>query len=428
MNKPQAESTQRTIALLLTAARGGMLKKAVFSKPIQGCSLLRATVTPTVVQKQAHIQMEMFHSDHKATHVNLSLSLPDERHLPTLESLIAQFSHVTVLTTVGDCELRRAKSGTITLLRGDALRRSLEQASSTEGALPPIEQKSEKKHILTGSEPFLRELGVSDENGRVYDKKQAKFRQINRFLELLRDVESHLPADGPLVVLDLCCGKSYLSFAVYHYLTAIKGRDVRMAGVDLKADVVEYGNRVARALSYDGLHFYCEDVATFTPQAAQVDLVVSLHACDTATDLVLQQAIAQKARVILSTPCCHHELNHTLDCPELDMIAKHSMLRQKLCDAATDAMRLLWLEAYGYRVESLELIDPEETPKNVMLRAVRKHRGEGGEVRVVNEQALQRYQDAVRFFVRTPGEAQDRWLARVHVETREAREKRGKTS
>jgi len=406
MNK-QLSPDVRMAALVYEAARGGQLKKAVFSKPQKGADVVRAVASVTAVRGTPHLQLETFHTDNKAKHLNLPLG-DTAAFSEALLAATALFGHANLLTAVGDCELLRAASGKVTLLRGDALQKALSASAPSEPCLPTVK----KAHILDGSEPFLRALDVSDAHGRVYDKKQAKFRQINRFLELLRDVEKHLPREGTLYVLDLCCGKSYLSFAVYHYLTVVCGRQVVMQGVDLKADVVENCNGISRTLGYDGLQFFCEDVATFAPAREQVDLVVSLHACDTATDLVLQQAIRHGARVILSTPCCHHELNHTLDCPELAMIARHSMLRQKLCDAATDAMRLLLLEAYGYRTETVELIDPQETPKNVMLRAVRKR---GGEVGVADEAALEEYRAAVSFFLRTQGEAQDRFLARGDV-------------
>ena len=146
---------------------------------------------------------------------------------------------------------------------------------------------------------------------------------------------------------------------------------VRMTGVDLKPDVIEYCNGVAQKLGFDGLEFLCGDVGKYDA-GGHVHLVISLHACDTATDLVLEKAMEWGADVVLSTPCCHHELNHTLNCPALSFVAEHSMLRQKLCDAATDALRLKLLESRGYAVCALELIDPEETPKNIMLRALRK--------------------------------------------------------
>ena len=144
-----------------------------------------------------------------------------------------------------------------------------------------------------------------------------------------------------------------------------------MYGVDLKSDVIEYCNKVARELQLDGLEFFCDDITKYDCKE-KPDLVISLHACDIATDIVLEKAIVEGAKVILSTPCCHHELNHTIDCKALAFVTQHSMLRQKLCDAATDALRLKKLEANNYSCVAVELIDPEETPKNILLRAVKK--------------------------------------------------------
>ena len=149
------------------------------------------------------------------------------------------------------------------------------------------------------------------------------------------------------------------------------GRDVKMYGVDLKADVIEYCNKVAEDIGFDNLKFFCADITQYECEK-KPDLVISLHACDIATDIVLDKAIKENAKVILSTPCCHHELNHTLNCKTLDFVGKHSMLRQKMCDALTDALRLMKLESEGYSVCALELIDPEDTPKNIMLRAIKK--------------------------------------------------------
>ena len=251
----------------------------------------------------------------------------------------------------------------------EKLRRAL--AGEVLPRVPVAKNDRQKARILSGSEPFLRLLGVSDENGRVYDKKQAKFRQINRFLELIRDCLPHLPKEGTLRICDLCCGKSYLSFAAYHYFANVLGRTVRMTGVDLKPDVMEFCADAAKKLGFTGLEFRFGDVAAYDA-GEHVHLVLSLHACDIATDLVLSRAVAFGADVILSTPCCHHELNHNLDCPALGFLSEYSMLRQKFCDAATDALRLKYLEACGYTTCALELIDPEETPKNILLRGVKR--------------------------------------------------------
>ncbi len=350
--------------VMLLAARKGALKKAVFSKSSDK-SIARAVLTQATIGGKAALQVEYFHADNKATHKNIPLS---DEAAPFIQEIIGAFSQVNVITSAGECEYRMSSKGKTVALGADKLCRRLEAAE--QGNAPTQGNNRQKNYILDGSEPFLMCLGVSDKNGRVYDKKQAKFRQINRFLELVRDVEDKLPR-GELRICDLCCGKSYLSFAVYHYFANIKGYSTVMTGIDLKPDVIEYCTSVAREVGFDELSFVCGDINEYVTDAPP-SLVISLHACDIATDIVLQKAAEWKADVILSTPCCHHELNHGINCPALSFITDYSMLRQKLCDAATDALRLKRLEAQGYSTAALELIDPEETPKNIMLRAVRK--------------------------------------------------------
>ena len=351
------------VELISAAAEKGAIKKVVLSKSTNAATV-KCTLTLRRVSGKTVLQAETFCADNKALHENITPN--DTERLLVLASAWGQ---INLLTTLGDCELRSSKKGKVTLMGGDKLARAL---AENDAPCARIESNNrEKNYILSGSEPFLKLLDVSDENGRVRDKRQSKFRQINRFLELIRDCVGHLPAEGTLRICDLCCGKSYLSFAAYHYFTEVLGRDVKMTGVDLKPDVVAYCNEVAKKLGFDGLEFLCGDVNKYTCDE-HVHLVISLHACDIATDFVLNKATEWQADVILSTPCCHHEMNHTLECEALSFIAKHSMLRQKLCDAATDAVRLARLEACGYTVCALELIDPEETPKNIMLRALRR--------------------------------------------------------
>ena len=357
------ELTELT-SLVLLAATGETLKKLVLTEPVRE-DTLRAVGTLRRVGGRLCLQLERFTRDGKARHENIPA---EAESAARLADCLAEFGRANLLTTAGDAELRKSKRGEPLLLGGDKLRRKLEGGSATTVQVDGNDKK--KTRILTGNEPFLQLLGVSDPNGRVYDKKGAKFRQINRFLELIRDTLPHLPKEE-IVIADLCCGKSYLSFAVYHYFANVLGYRVKMTGVDLKPDVIAYCKEVAERLGMTGLSFLCGDIAKFEAESAP-DLVVSLHACDTATDLVLEKAMAWQAKVILSTPCCHHELNHTLHCPALSFVAEHAMLRQKLCDAATDALRLKLLEANGYRVAALELIDPDDTPKNIMLRALRR--------------------------------------------------------
>ena len=373
------------VGLILDCAAEAVLEKAVFSK-CRDKAVSRATLTLKRVKGEVLLQVETLRTaDTADTEVNkkkpvqaVHENLAPDAAYPRLALLTDDFDQINLLTTVGSCELRRSKGGKETLIGATNIRKALEGfAAGGDKAPKKITiggNDKVKRRILSGAEPFLMELGVSDQNGRVHDKKQAKYRQINRFLELIRDVEAQLPAEGVLNIADLCCGKSYLSFAVYHYFTAIRGRQVRMVGVDMKAEVMDECNAIARSLNMEGLEFICGDVTLYEfPEGAQVDMVISLHACDIATDIVLNKAVEWGAKVILSTPCCHHDLNRRLSSPALGFIAEHSMLRQKLCDAATDALRLKKLEANGYDVTALELIDPEETPKNIMLRGIRRY-------------------------------------------------------
>ena len=350
--------------LIITAAKKQKIIKAVFSKPTDK-NIFKMVITLRGKEKKLFLQAEYFHKDNKVTHRNIFIN---EYTQEELVNIAENFSQINLICTDGECEYKCSSSGKKILIGGDKLEKKLNLNSTT--TIAPIANNREKKYILDGCEPFLKLLGVSDKNGRVYDRKQAKFRQINRFLELIRDVEDKLPRDN-IRICDLCCGKSYLSFAVYHYFANIKKYNVSMSGVDLKPDVIKNCNNIAAELGFSGLEFICGDICNYEPEILP-SLVISLHACDIATDLVLTKAAKWHTDVILSTPCCHHELNHNINCEALSFITDYSMLRQKLCDAATDALRLCRLEADGYSTMALELIDPDETPKNIMLRAVLK--------------------------------------------------------
>ncbi len=352
--------------LILLATARGLLRKAVLSR-CEDRTIVKTVITPALIGGTPMLQAESFHTDNKATHKNFPA---DGDSRDALSELIALYSQVNVYTALGECEWRTSQKGKTAALGGDKLFKKLTIAEPSVATEPISGNNRQKNYILKGDEPFLIRLGVSDKNGRVYDKKQAKFRQINRFLELVRDVEDKLPEDE-IYICDLCCGKSYLSFAVYHYFANIKKCVTHMTGIDLKPDVMEFCAQVARDIGFENLSFVCGDINEFAAEKTP-QLVISLHACDIATDIVLKKAAEWRTDVILSTPCCHHELNHAIKCDALSFITDYSMLRQKLCDAATDALRLKRLEAEGYDVAALELIDPEETPKNIMLRAVRK--------------------------------------------------------
>lgn len=359
------------------------LEKIVFSRPYDK-KIKKAVVRLFKKESEIFCQIERFTADNKAIHENLALSEAPER---LVMMATGEFVQTDIFSQNGFCEILASKNGHIHIADK---RKKTEKAQSVEVA----EHNREKQYLMDTKTHvrFFSLLGVCDEKGKIFEKKRSKFRQINRFLELLDNVYDRLPREGDLTVCDLCCGKSYLTFAVYYYLTELKKRQVKMYGIDLKEDVIAYCESVAKTLGCEGLSFLCQDITKFSLEKP-VDMVVSLHACDVATDIVLDFAIRERARVILSTPCCHHEMMRQLDAPILSFITQHSMLKQKLCDAATDALRGLKLEASGYTVDMPELIDAEETPKNLMIRAIRNEKRNAA-----NEQiAKKRYLAACEF-------------------------------
>lgn len=340
-----------------------MLTKLTLSKPTDP-TVIRATGRLVEIKGKLYLAMERFCADGKALHQNL----PAETAAQQIADMIpAQYQAVNILTPNGNCEVKVSKKGKITVL--DRIKRNA-------AAPVELEHNRKKQYIIPDNEPvdFLMALGVQDERGRIFDKKRSKFRQINRFLEIVSDVEGNIISGDELYILDLCCGKSYLSFALYYYFTRIRGCKVVMDCVDLKTDVIEFCDSVAKKLNYEGLHFMAGDIRAFQIRRTP-DLTVSLHACDIATDIVLAKGIDSGSRVILSTPCCHHEMMHQLK-PQgktTDFLLEHSILKQKFADAATDALRCKVLQIMGYDVGAIELIDPEETPKNVLIRGVKRH-------------------------------------------------------
>lgn len=325
-------------------------------------TILRTTGRLIKLKDGVYLALESFLSDGKAVHKNIPISDATR----TLLALIpGQYKQANIRTTGGDCEIKVSKKGKVTVI--DRIRKENAAAAN-------LDHNREKQYIIPADKPvdFLIALGVQDVTGRIFDKKRSKFRQINRFLEMVADIEGNIADAEELYILDLCCGKSYLSFAVYYYFTQLRGRRVVMDCVDLKQDVIAYCSEVAQKLGYADLHFVAGDIRHF-PIRRTPDLTVSLHACDIATDIVLAKGIDSGARVILSTPCCHHEMMHQLKATgsAMDLVLEHSILKQKFADAATDALRCKLLQINGYDVVALELIDPEETPKNVLIRAVK---------------------------------------------------------
>ena len=249
-----------------------------------------------------------------------------------------------------------------------------------------------KKYILPEGVPvpFLVSLGVMTPEGKVTAKYSDKFRQINRFLEYIRDVEPALPSDRCIRIIDFGCGKSYLTFAIYYYLHELRGRDVSIIGLDLKENVIERCNALAKECGYTQLHFQTGDIARYQAQPlpskeedgaeenaqtpSLVDMVVTLHACDTATDEALAKAVGWGAGVILSVPCCQHELNGQIQSELLSPVLRYGILKERMSALITDGLRANLLEEAGYQVQVLEFIDMEHTPKNLLIRAVKAPR------------------------------------------------------
>ena len=236
-----------------------------------------------------------------------------------------------------------------------------------------LSHNRKKRYILDTDEviPFLVDLGVQTKEGKIVDKKYKKYKQINRFLEFVKDVLPELPKDRPVKIIDFGCGKSYLTFAVYYYLHIMNGRDVEMIGLDLKKDVIAHCNRMAEKYEYASLHFLEGDISTYDG-ADSADMVITLHACDVATDFALDKAVHWNAKVILSVPCCQHELNAQIENDMLEPLLKYGILKERFAALLTDALRANLLEQNGYEVQILEFIDMEHTPKNLLIRAVKR--------------------------------------------------------
>lgn len=228
-----------------------------------------------------------------------------------------------------------------------------------------------KRYILPEGTPvgFLIDLGVMTKEGKIVRQKYDKYRQINRFLEFVEDILPQLSKEREQTIIDFGCGKSYLTFAMYYYLKELKGYDIRIIGLDLKEDVIAHCNELKDKYGYEKLSFLVGDIASYTDVDA-VDMVVTLHACDTATDYALAKAVQWGAKVILSVPCCQHEANRMMENELLQPVLQYGILKERMAAIMTDAVRANLLTAKGYDTQILEFIDMEHTPKNLLIRAV----------------------------------------------------------
>ncbi len=240
--------------------------------------------------------------------------------------------------------------------------------------LVSLDHNRQKQYLLEDGKvaPFLVHLGIMNSMGKVHPQKMDKFRQINRFLEMVDDVSGDLDPKKGIHIVDFGCGKAYLTFALYHYFKVLKGFQIKITGLDLKADVIRQCQKLSSDLGYaDELQFILGDIKDYATDDP-VDMMVSLHACDMATDAALEKAVRWGAKVILCVPCCQHELFNQVENQDLKPLLKHGILKERFAALVTDAARAQLLEAQGYHTQILEFIDMEHTPKNLLIRAVKK--------------------------------------------------------
>ena len=258
---------------------------------------------------------------------------------------------------------------------------------------PMLSHNRTKKYLLKEGVPvpWLIDLGVMTPEGKIKNSRYDKFKQLNRYLEFIQDILPKLPKGREIRIIDFGCGKSYLTFAMYYYLRELKHYDIRVTGLDLKADVIEKCQRLADQYGYDRLKFQQGDIASYEG-ADQVDMVVTLHACDTATDFALAKAVKWGASVILSVPCCQHELNRQVENETLAPILEYGILKERFAALLTDGLRAQMLKSAGYDTQILEFISMEHTPKNLLIRAVKnENRKEDIKQRMAWENCMQAF-------------------------------------
>jgi len=337
-------------------------------------NILRLTAgNPLAKSEAAHkIQLSVHRPNGAAVYQLASYSGAQVFHQNFTETAALADCLAEKLPLYKQCDFITADAS-FTLLRSKKGAEKLIRAKSAPAPVAIAESHDRQKaHILPEGKPvgWLVSLGVMLENGIVPAAKQKKFRQINRFLEMVDDIADHIPDDARII--DAGCGKSYLTFALYDYLRHMRGKNVEIIGLDLKADVVAHCAALAEKFGFDHLRFYAGDIADYTPADGKADMVVSLHACDTATDYALYNAIRWGARVVLAVPCCQHELYPQVQNVLLRPMLKHGILKERFAALLTDSLRASLLEAVGYSCTVMEFIDMEHTPKNIMLRAVKR--------------------------------------------------------
>lgn len=337
------------------------LNQLVLSNPAEKDHLQKVKVRPMLIRGALVFQAEEF-TKTQAFHKNLGAQ---ELKGYLSDMLSGTFKQAEVLSELGSATVLVSKKGTMTVKTRKNPPAKM-QAGETK-----LQHNRQKRYVIPEGHPvpFLVDLGVQTQDGRIVKSRYDKFRQINRFLEFIEDILPKLDKTRENVIIDFGCGKSYLTFAMYYYLHEMKGYPIRIIGLDLKKDVISHCGKLAEHYGYDNLKFYHGDIASYEG-VDHVDMVVTLHACDTATDYALEKAVRWGAKVILSVPCCQHELNKQMKNDLMEPVLHYGLIKERMAALYTDALRAELLEQQGYRTQILEFIDMEHTPKNILLRAV----------------------------------------------------------
>ena len=330
---------------------------AVLSNPREKDGTVKVKIRPVMKQDRLLFQCEEYRNN-QAFHLNLEAEATSE----CVENQMKVFKQMQMETRQFRYQVLVSKKGKMTI------QKRLQTAEVKE---VNYSHNRAKHYILEEGKtvPFLRDLGVMTKTGEIVRTKFDKFRQINRFLEFIEDILPQLPKDREVTILDFGCGKSYLTFAMYYYLHELNGYDIRIIGLDLKTDVIEACNQLAKKYGYKKLKFLEGNIADYTG-SDEVDMVVTLHACDTATDFALAKAVGWKAKVILSVPCCQHELNGQMANEVLAPLFSYGLIKERMAALVTDSLRAEYLKREGYDTQILKFIDMEHTPKNILIRAV----------------------------------------------------------
>lgn len=320
---------------------------------------VKVRIRPVILKNEIEYQASEFvgrkvlHSNHSAADVKKKI----------IDYMTEDFKQAQINMTDAAATILSSKSKTLTCKYKKAGQLKVQR---------DLSHNRTKKYIIQEGKPvaFMIDLGVMGQDGKIIRTRYDKFRQINRFLEYIEDILPKLDKERELTIIDFGCGKSYLTFAMYYYLKELKGYNIRIIGLDLKADVIEHCNELRTRYGYDKLDFYVGDIATYK-DVDKVDMVVTLHACDIATDYALAKAVKWGAEVILSVPCCQHEANRTIKSDILSPVMDYGILKERMAAIVTDAARAKLLTANGYDTQILEFIDMEHTPKNLLIRAVK---------------------------------------------------------